>query len=105
MLRGGYLLKSYYFIQGKKVHAFINFGLTFYLQADPNVLRNRAMTNYSFYLNRYKFLIPFDIPYYSAFIASIFDQRVFNETYEKPQIVRYFIFQSGSVTKNGPPVK
>ena len=73
--------------------------------SDPNVLRNRAMTNYSFYLNRYKFLVPFDIPYYSAFIASIFEQRVFKVTYEEPQNARYIIFSCGSVTKNGPPVK
>ena len=45
MLRGGYLLKSYYFIQGKKVHAFINFGLTFYLQADPNIFFGSKVVN------------------------------------------------------------
>ena len=63
------------------------------------------MTNYSFQLNRYKFLILIDIPYYSALIASIFKQRVFKETYEAPQNVRYIIFPIGSVTKNGHPVK
>ena len=67
--------------------------------------RNSAVMNYSFQLNRYKFFIPIDIPYFSAFIASIFEQRVFNETYEESQNVRYFIFQSGSATKNGLPVK
>ena len=34
--------------------------------------RNRAMTNYSFQLNRYKFFIPIDISCYFALIASIF---------------------------------
>ena len=50
-------------------------------------------------LNRCKSFILIDISYYSALIASVFQQRFFKGTYEEPQNMRYIIFRFGSITK------